>query len=644
MDNAVQGRTPSVLACLDQSKYALAVVRQARRLARQLSASWVVAHVASPATERASRDRREALLQAFRLAEELGGRTVTLNGPDPASELLAFAKREGITHIVLAASSRPRFIEILRDSPVQRVMREGGDLIIEICPRPRKRPGQALSDALRSAPSAGPSAYAAALGFVALATTIALPIQRSTDLPNISLIYVLAVISASIRYGAVVAAFTALMSALAYNFFMTRPYYSFSIYAPSDVWAVCFFLLVGFIVSAVAAHTRAQTQLARRQAREASDLRVLAQTLASARSDAAIARVTAETAARLLGARSVVMMDRHGELDLAAEAPGSEIIGGEDLAAARWTMQHAREAGRGAETLEGASWLFVPALGEHGVVAVLGVRTLDDASRLDPDQRRLLDLIANQAALALDRERFARDASDARVETEGERLRSMFLAGLSKDIRSPLTTIGASLEALARGEDAHDASTRGNLIERAREAAAALSGLVDHLLGAARLDHGVRPHMAPADVVDLVDAAIDRAHDKLEGHFVSKDVHSNLPNILVDAALTETALARVLENAGQNAPRRTPILVRAYREGDRIAIEVLDEGPGFPEALLPRVFERFEQGHEGDGRSPGAVLGLAVAKGFLEAEDATIEADNRPDRSGARVRMLFPAE
>jgi two-component system sensor histidine kinase KdpD len=113
----------------------------------------------------------------------------------------------------------------------------------------------------------------------------------------------------------------------------------------------------------------------------------------------------------------------------------------------------------------------------------------------------------------------------------------------------------------------------------------------------------------------------------------------------MDRALTETVIATLLENAAKYAPLSSTITVRARKQGDdAIAIDVSDEGPGFPEHVLPHVFEKFVRGVEGDGRPPGPGLGLAVARGFIAAQGGTIEAANRRDRSGACVRIILPIQ
>jgi two-component system sensor histidine kinase KdpD len=166
--------------------------------------------------------------------------------------------------------------------------------------------------------------------------------------------------------------------------------------------------------------------------------------------------------------------------------------------------------------------------------------------------------------------------------------------------------------------------------------------MVANLLDMNRLDAGavvVRP--APVGAADLVLAALERAGPALAGRKLANAVGPGAPRLLADAALAETALANVLQNAGKYAPKGGAVRIRAGAEAGEGWIEVTDEGPGFAGAIEP-MFEKFSRGVEGDGRPPGTGLGLSIARGFLEAQGGRIEAANLPGGKGARVRLTLP--
>jgi two-component system, OmpR family, sensor histidine kinase KdpD len=636
----VWGACERVVAAIDSSPAALTVVRRAKRLADRLGAPWTVVHV--QASQRPQ--DREQVLQAYRLAEDLGAQTRSLAGGDGVAEILDFARRENATHIVIGSASRPLWIELLRGSFIRRLVRGAGDIAIEIVPR-EDRPAMATKWTASSVPLGSLGDYAAAASYVAAATAFAVTLDRSlaVNLPNISLVYVLAVAAASIRSGVVVAIATAIASALAYNFFLIPPLYTFTIADPSNVYANVFFIAVALVVSGVAARAREQTLIARRQARQASDLQDFARALVAADDLSTIGPIAAETAAKLLSARTVLLAPGKEGLNQIGEAPGPEFLGADDDAAARWALTNARVAGRGSDTLTGARWLFVPVPGEKSTVAIFGIRPLDDASRLDPEERRLLDQIAAQTGIALDRARLSEDAARARIEAEGERLKGALLDSVGHDLKTPLTTVKSALESLETFADRHDAQTRAQLFHTARSECDRLARFVDNLLEMNRIEAGVvRARVQPCEVSDLVDQALTRVSTRLAHHRILIDMSSGLPSVLADATLFEGALANVLENASKYAPTGSAIIVRAYRQDGEVAIEVVDEGPGLDPAAIPNLFGKFVRGVNGDGRAPGTGLGLAIAKGFLEAQGGRIFAENRSDRSGALFRILAP--
>jgi two-component system sensor histidine kinase KdpD len=142
------------------------------------------------------------------------------------------------------------------------------------------------------------------------------------------------------------------------------------------------------------------------------------------------------------------------------------------------------------------------------------------------------------------------------------------------------------------------------------------------------------------ETADLVAAALDRAGPALAGRLVRNEATGG-DALMVDAALFESALVNLLENAGKYAPEGSTVCVRCGRQDDMGWVEVLDEGPGFPGPPEP-LFEKFARGRAGDGRPPGAGLGLSIARGFLEAQGGRVEAGDRLDRTGAWVRLLAP--
>lgn len=634
-----------ILACIDGGPSAQTVVRRAKRLADRLRAPWLVVHVARG--EAADDPARAAVLDAFRLADELGAETRMLSGDDAAGEVLALARDRNVSHLVVGAAARPWLVELVHGSMIRRLVREAGDIAVVVCPQEagtRDRP--VIPSPWRAAgwSGLGPAeGYLASGVMVAVAAALATLLDRSIGLPNASLIFVVPIILAAIRFGAATAVFAALVSMLAYNFFLTEPYFTFQIADPRNVFAVTFFLAVALITSGVAAQARARLLLARRQERQASDLQDFAARLVIADGVADVGQAAAEAIAAQLRGSAVVLAPSGAGLAEIGEAPEPVLLAPGEEAAARWTFDQGTATGRGADTLPGGRWLFVPVPGESGRAAVIGVNLQRDEARLDPEARRLLELIAAQTGVALERATYAHRAEAARIEAESERLKGTLLSSVSHDLRTPLATVSTALQSLRLFPDGHSPQARNELLALAESETARLAGFVEHLLDMVRIDAGaVTPRREAVEPADLVAAALARAGPALTGHVLDVDVSPALPQVVVDYQLTLAALSNVLENAGKHGGEAGQIGVRARRRGDRLALEVSDTGPGIPDSLLPHLFDKFARGTEGDGRTPGTGLGLAIARGFLLAQGAGITATNRSDQRGALFTLDLP--
>lgn len=484
------------------------------------------------------------------------------------------------------------------------------------------------------------AAHALSLAMVAAATLAAVIVDQATHASDLSLVFVLPVVVAAVSLGWGPALTAAVTGVLAYNFFLIAPRYTLRVADPANLWALLLLLTVAAVVSAVAAQARRRALEGREAAAQATALHTLARGLVGETSVAGVAGRCAEALASLFHAPAVVLVDDEG-LTLAGRA-GADGLSDADLEAARWALA-ANLATRGGAWPGGESTFdFWPIVTARRRRAVIGVRIAGPEGRPEAPERRV-EIVAGYLAVALEREALARQALDQQVLAAGERFKSDLLAAVSHDLRTPLSTILLSLQSLRAFDEAHDPATRRALLAATEAEAGRLTRMVENLLDMNRLEAGALPvRPAPARPAALVAAALERAGPALAGRKVVNQARRGAP-LLVDAGLFESALANLLENAGKYSPAGSTVRIRAGRDEDeRLGfVEVLDEGPGFAGSAEP-YFEKFRRGQEGDGRAPGTGLGLSIARGFLEAQGGRVEASDRPEGAGARVRLLAP--
>jgi two-component system sensor histidine kinase KdpD len=260
-----------------------------------------------------------------------------------------------------------------------------------------------------------------------------------------------------------------------------------------------------------------------------------------------------------------------------------------------------------------------------------------------PDQKRLLDALCDQAAVAIERISLMQDIDKARVVSETEQLRNALLNSISHDFRTPLASIIGSVSSLRSLWQKFPAETREDLLRTTQEEAERLNRFIGNILDMTRLEAGaLAPRQQSTDLGDVVANALRQATPLLSQHRLKVDIPEALPSLMIDATLTGQVLINLLDNAAKYAPAGSEIGLSIGQDQDGITVTVRDEGPGIPVADLARIFDRFFRVEGGDRRRAGTGLGLAICRGFAEAMGAGITAANRTDRSGALFTLRFP--
>ena len=631
-----------LLVAVNARPGAASALRYARRLADRLRASWTAIHVETGAASEAERD---SVAQALRLAERMGAVSATVPAASEADGIVTFARANNVTHIV-AMGSPPRWWDALRPPLAGQIIRRAGDISVHVVPAAAQGRGEAaqIAAAPRApGPKLEPRAFVGSLLFSAAGLGVALLLRQGLGVSNVALVLLVAVLASAVTFGLWPSLFACLVSALAYNFFFLPPLYTFTIAEPENVITLLVFVLVAAIASNLTARVRMQAIVARQRAATTEDLYRFSRKLAGIATLDDLLWATAYQMAHMLRLHVVLLLPEGEELNVRAGYPPEDTLEDADLAAAKWTVQHGQEAGRGADTLPGARRLFLPMRTSRGVVAVIGLDSSRDGALLSPDQRRLLDSLADQTALAIERLHLSEEMDRARVAAETEKLRSALLTSISHDLRTPLASILGSATSLKQYRGQMGEADQDQLLGTIQEEAERLNHFIANLLDMTRLESGaLAPNLEPVDLGDVVGSVLRRVTPLVQQHKITLDMEQGLPMPRLDPVLFEQVLFNLLDNAAKYAPAGTAITLRARREGAALKVQVLDEGPGLPEEDRERVFDKFYRVRAGDKKRAGTGLGLAIARGFMEAMGGTITAANRSDRTGAVFTLTLP--
>ncbi|MGP6432854.1 sensor histidine kinase KdpD [Pseudomonas sp. CH235] len=631
---AVRGR---LLVGVDGDAQAERLVRHASRVAQRRHLPWSLVHVDNGSVR--DEQSRLRLQSAQQLAERLGGEVVLLRAGEVAKTLIQHAA-ERRASLVLVGQSRPRLRRRLFGGGLAaRLLRQAHGLEINVLdsdqqqhqPRPRVAPTLVWFD------------YALALVATILASALAWAVSSVLPLPNISLVFLAAVLLVAVRSSLGPALACAALSFLTYDFLFIPPNFSFSIQREEDVLTLLFFLLMAALTGNLAARQRRQLQALRDTQEETTELLDLSRKLTAATDRQAVVSAAAQ---HLNGWSDLqlCLLNRDGQGGWKVETGGPLQFTESERAAADWAWQHDQPAGMGTGTLPFGRWWWWPLSVEDGPLALLGV-CAKEGQTLSGQRRRLLTALSQPLAQALARAQLADDLEAARLHGETEQLRSALLASVSHDLRTPLTSMRGSIDSLLALGEAIPLEDRRELLEGTRDEAERLDRYIQNLLDMTRLGHGAlklaRDWVSPADIVG---SALNRLRAVLSSLQVSTDVPAELPLLYVHAALIEQALVNVLENAARFSPSHGRLQLRAGADDSEVFFSVSDEGPGIPVDERAKIFDMFYTAARGDRGGQGTGLGLAICQGMVGAHGGRISVGDGIDGRGTCITLHLPLQ
>jgi two-component system sensor histidine kinase KdpD len=644
-----------ILVCIGPGALAEHLVRAGRRFAAALHADWIVAYIETPQLQRLPALERDAVMENLRLAESLGATTVTLGAPQMSSAILEYAREKNVTKVLLGKPTRTGWRRWLLGSVVDTVVREAVDIDVYLLGGERLKPGETpvitrsraylgLPESDRAGAKPRWPGYALAAAAPALCTGIGFLVSGPNELINLVMVYLLGVMLVAARSGRGPSLLASVLSVAAFDFFFVPPEFTFAV---SDVRYLVTFavmLLVGIVISNLAASLRTQARVAGYREKRAASLYAISRELATALKEEEIVRAAASHIGAEFGAQCAILFpNAAGRILYPKGESQSYSLHGADLGVAQWVFDHGRIAGRGTDTLPGADAVYFPIQGASGPLGVLALLPSSLRRVFLPEQQRLLETFLNQVALALERVRLAEAAQNAQIKVETETLRNSLLAGISHDLRTPLSAIVGAASSLADEPERLSPESRRELARTIYDEGQRMATLANNILDMARLDAGaVTLNRDWVPIEEIVGGVLTRLRARIEGRPVRIDLPKDAPLVRLDAVLIEQVLVNIIENALKYTPAGTAIEISARFAPAAVTVSVADEGPGIPPGLEEKLFDKFYRASPERAQS-GVGLGLTICRAIVEAHGGTIRAENRSPR-GAAFRFTLPRD
>ena len=502
--------------------------------------------------------------------------------------------------------------------------------------------------------------YLLAIATVAAMTVVIGLVEGAVRVANISMLYLIVVLAVATRLGSGPAIVASIAAFLTFDWFFVEPLHTFTVADPQEWVSLLLFLVTAVFTGELAADQRRRAQEAAQREHEAVLLFDLLRLLTTTDVDAALA-AAAERIRAELGLSAV-------GIQLSVEGRQRNVAAGDEAGRTLARPLHLASAdilagGREPTAVERGRpgrWVRVvpPSRGDSGIAGrrrhVLPVRVADRAvgqlvvvrrrgtRRLGEGESRFLGVIATQLAALAERAELQHDATEAEVLRQANELKTALLNAVSHDMRTPLASIKAAAGSLGQDDVAWTLAERSEFAASIEQQADRLDRIVRNLLDLSRMEAGaLRPQRAPHDVGALIEDVLARLRARTEGHTLEVSIPDDLPPASLDYVEIDQVLSNLVENAAKYAPPDSPIGVAAREVGGMIEITVADRGPGIPAEEAARIFEPFfrvrREGPAGIG------LGLAIAKGLVEAHGGTIAARDR-EGGGAEFSFTLPIE
>jgi two-component system, OmpR family, sensor histidine kinase KdpD len=432
-----------------------------------------------------------------------------------------------------------------------------------------------------------------------------LPVNNTT----VALSLLLAILGISAWWGLVAATVASVVAMLGFNFWFLPPVGTLTIQDPENWVAIAAFMATAITANQLAEHARRRTQEAEARRIEVERLYALLQAMLFTGNARKTTREFVHRAVQVFGCSAAAIYYRPAE-EVVRSGPESKVVSDHELHVA-------------AET-EG---LRID--GERNVVTAavrLGGRPLGSLALMGPlPTEQTLRAIVNLVALTIEKARALEDASYAEAARQSETLKSALLDSLAHDIKTPLTSIKAAVGNLLGG------NMQRELLTIIDEEADRLNRIAAEVIAMGRIEAGkLHLEKGPVNVGEFISKVVREFDPVLMGRKVAVTVPQDLPPAEADAEFVEQVLKQIIENALRYSPEESPVSISAELKGGKIVIGVGDRGPGIEDNERSRIFERYYRGRQHRFSTRGTGMGLAIAKGIVEAHGERIWVESEP--------------
>ena len=651
LNNDMEG-AEHILVCLSASPSNVKIIKTAAKMASAFGGSFTALYVKSVNADKMDEFDKKRLQRNIQLAEQLGAEIAITHGEDVSFQIAEYAKISGVTQIVIGRSNIKRRHFWSKPSLTEKLTEIAPNLDIHIIPDgslgATYKGGE--DSVLHRLVISHPKDIFIMLLFLVGVTLLGQVFYHfGFTEANIIAIYILGVLLISLfTRGYACGIVGSLMSVILFNFFFTEP--RLTLHAYDSRYAVTFAIMmaVSIMTGTLASKLKLHAKMSARNAFRTKVLLDTNQLLQKAKNDEDIINITATQLMKLLNRSIVVYTVKEEKLSkgilfpVESEVNSGELFSDLEYNAARWVYQNQHRGGATTDVYTNVRCLYLAIRIYDKVYGVIGIHV---EKKLDSFENSMLLSIIGECALAMDNNRNAKEKEMAAVLAKNEQLRANLLRAISHDLRTPLTAISGNAENVLMNYKTLDADMREQIFKEIFDDSQWLIGIVENLLSVTRIEEGRMNFNMSIQLMDeVISEALTHIRQKRNRHDIEVYCEDELLLAKMDAKLIVQVIINLVENAIKYTPYGTSIRIVAKKEAKAVAVSVIDNGPGIPKEIKPRVFDMFYTGENKVADSRRSLgLGLALCKSIINAHGGEITLTDNQSQ-GCNFTFTLPLE
>jgi two-component system, OmpR family, sensor histidine kinase KdpD len=626
-----------LLVAIDYSLSSARLLRWAKNLSYSMGA--VIQSLYVETTHNLTPKEREQLDKNINLSKQLGIKFRIITSNDIVKAIVDFSLKENVTHIIVGKPRvRSLFAMLKLGNFVNRLIRYSGNIDVYILGADSQAKDKFQKKVSLPSFTSNIRQYWTVFLFVVLFSVGFYFIKDFFGYQVISFGLLFLVSILALFYGTGPILLAASLSALIWDFFFIPPQFTLHIDEAEDMMMLIMFFIIALLNGILTSRIRRQEKKIRIREERTNALYQLTRELSTASGFDEVTKISEKYIYKYFDLEcAIILKNDLNQINNLVQNETKIDLSENDFSVASWVFKHSAKAGRFTDTLPSANYTFYPLSGN---IENMGVIAIEQKNVFTQGEDQFWDACLSQISGKFEREFLRNSAKKALILNESDKLYKTLFNSISHELRIPVATIlGASDTLLSQ---TYPEETRNKLYSEISIASVRLNRLIENLLNMSRLESGrITPRPDWCDVHDLANKVSENLKQELSPFRFSTVIPADMPLVMIDFGLIEQVLHNLVLNATQNVPAGTNIRLKFFYDNGSLTIQVMDRGKGFPSAELSSVFNKFYRGK--DALAGGTGLGLSIVKGFVEAHEGTVVAENRQN-GGAIFTIKIPVE